>query len=41
MHGVREVALAVLLVNLPCGFWREGVRKITLPWLLAVHLPQW
>jgi hypothetical protein len=34
-----EVALAVLVLNLPFGFWRAGVRKLTLPWFLAVHLP--
>ena len=34
-----EVALAVLVLNLPFGFWRAGVETWTRPWFLAVHLP--
>jgi hypothetical protein len=34
-----EVALAVLVLNIPFGFWRHGTRRFTLPWFLAVHLP--
>jgi hypothetical protein len=33
------VAAIVLAMNLPFGFWRAGVRKFTLPWILAVHAP--
>lgn len=33
------VALAVLAINLPFGFWRAGVQKFTLPWIVAVHAP--
>ncbi len=33
------VALAVLLLNLPFGYWRAGVRKFSPAWLLAVHAP--
>lgn len=33
------VAALVLAVNLPFGFWRAGVPKFTLPWILAVHAP--
>jgi hypothetical protein len=29
----------VLLLNIPFGFWRDGTKRFTLPWLLAVHLP--
>jgi hypothetical protein len=32
-------ALAVFCLNVPFGFWRAGVRKFSLPWFLAVHLP--
>lgn len=39
MLRVGEVALAVLVLNLPFGYWRAGTRKFTLPWLLAVHTP--
>jgi hypothetical protein len=33
------VALATLVLNLPFGFWRAGVRKFSLSWFLAVHVP--
>ena len=33
------VAVAVLLLNLPFGYWRAGVPKFSRPWFLAVHLP--
>ncbi len=39
MLRLGEVALAVLVINLPFGFWRAGLRRLTLPWLLAVHTP--
>jgi hypothetical protein len=34
-----SVASIVLLLNLPFGYWRSRVRKFSLPWILAVHLP--
>ncbi len=39
MLRLGEVACVVLLINLPFGFWRAGVRRMTLPWFLAVHAP--
>jgi len=43
MVGVirNPVAIAgvVLLMNLPFGYWRNGVRKLSAPWFLAIHLP--
>jgi len=33
------VALAVCVLNLPFGYWRQGVRKFSPAWLLFVHLP--
>jgi hypothetical protein len=38
-RSLFEVALAVLVLNVPFGFWRHGARRFTLPWFLAVHLP--
>jgi hypothetical protein len=29
--------LFVFAVNLPFGYWREGVRKFSLAWFVAVH----
>jgi hypothetical protein len=39
MNNLWTVATAVLLLNLPFGFWRAGTRKLTLPWVMAVHVP--
>jgi hypothetical protein len=39
MLRLGEVALAVLIVTLPFGYWRAGMRRFTLPWFLAVHAP--
>ena len=33
------VAAAVLIVNMPFGYWRASVRKFSLPWALAIHVP--
>jgi hypothetical protein len=33
------VASATLILNLPFGFWRAGVRKFSVAWFLAVHAP--
>lgn len=33
------VALAILVINLPFGYWRAGVRKFSPAWFAAVHLP--
>ena len=37
--GLWKVALLVLLLNLPFGYWRASVRKFSPQWFLAVHLP--
>ena len=39
MLRLAEVAVAVLVINLPFGYWRAGVGRLTLPWFLAVHAP--
>jgi hypothetical protein len=39
MNSVWAVALAVVVINLPFGFWRAGVRRFSLFWFLAVHAP--
>ncbi len=36
---VLLVALAVLIINIPFGYWRGNVRKFSLQWALAIHLP--
>jgi len=39
MLRLGAVALAVVVVNVPFGYWRAGVRRFSLPWFLAVHAP--
>jgi hypothetical protein len=33
------VALLVFLLNLPFGYWRASVKKLSRQWFLAVHIP--
>lgn len=33
------VALAVLLINLPFGYWRAQAARFSRQWMLAIHLP--
>ena len=37
--GLWTVALLVFLLNLPFGYWRASVRKLSRQWFLAIHLP--
>jgi hypothetical protein len=32
-------AILVFLINLPFGYWRSRVRKFSLQWILAIHVP--
>jgi hypothetical protein len=36
---IALVGLIVYLLNIPFGYWRESVRKFSLKWVLAIHLP--
>jgi len=33
------IAVAIFALNLPFGYWRAGVRKLSTSWFLAVHVP--
>lgn len=33
------VAIAVFLINLPFGYWRSKVKKFSVQWFLAIHVP--
>lgn len=30
---------ATFAINLPCGYWRAGVRKFSPAWFVAIHAP--
>lgn len=34
-----EVALTVLVLNLPFGYWRANERRFSSAWFAAIHLP--
>ena len=31
------LALITFIINIPFGFWREGVKKFSVHWFIAVH----
>jgi len=33
------VTIAVFLLNIPFGYWRGNVKKFSLQWALAIHIP--
>jgi len=33
------VALIVIVFNIPFGYWRANVKKFSLQWILAIHVP--
>jgi hypothetical protein len=37
--GVWLAALAVLLLNVPFGYWRAGLRRLSPLWFVAIHAP--
>ncbi|MDP3939335.1 MAG: hypothetical protein Q8R92_14525 [Deltaproteobacteria bacterium] len=39
MEKLSFVALTVLLLNLPFGYWRAGSPKFSRSWFLAIHIP--
>jgi len=39
MTVLWTVAALVFVLNIPFGYWRARVRKFSLQWILAIHLP--
>ena len=33
------ISAIILIFNIPFGYWRQSVRKFSLQWILAIHLP--
>ena len=33
------VALVVFFLNIPFGYWRANVEKLSRQWILAIHIP--
>ena len=36
---IATAAGLILLVNVPFGYWRGGLRKLSAPWFVAIHAP--
>jgi len=39
MKNLILISLIVFVITLPFGFWRGSVKKFSLQWFLAVHIP--
>ena len=39
MDRIVLLALLILLINLPFGYWRHGLRKLSPAWFVAIHAP--
>lgn len=42
MNSPERLAVAsicILILNLPFGYWRAGLRRFSIPWFVAVHAP--
>lgn len=39
IHQPATIAVLILLMNLPFGYWREGVNKLSPSWFVAIHIP--
>lgn len=39
LTALAAVTFLVVLVNLPFGYWRAGLRKLSPAWFVAIHAP--
>ncbi|HEY9246918.1 MAG TPA: hypothetical protein VIO11_08745 [Candidatus Methanoperedens sp.] len=39
MLSLIELMLAVLLINVPFGYWRSRADRFSRQWMMAVHIP--
>jgi len=39
MEKLLLVALTVFLLNIPFGYWRANVKRFSLQWMMAIHIP--
>lgn len=37
--ALTAVLVGTVVVNLPFGYWRDGLRKLSPAWFVAVHAP--
>ena len=39
MTKLLLISLIVLIINIPFGYWRANVKRFSLQWYLAIHIP--
>jgi len=39
MKELLLAGLILLLINIPFGYWRANVKRFSLQWMLAIHVP--
>jgi len=39
MLDILLVCLIVFIINIPFGYWRANVKRFSLQWFLAIHVP--
>ncbi len=39
MINLLTISIITLILNIPFGYWRANVRKFSLQWVLAIHIP--
>jgi hypothetical protein len=39
MVNLLLTGLIVFIVNIPFGYWRANVKKLSLQWFLTIHIP--
>lgn len=39
INSLWTIAGLIVIINLPFGFWRAGVKKYSIPWFMAIHAP--
>lgn len=39
IHSLWTIAGIIFVINLPFGFWRAGVKRLSISWFVAIHAP--
>ena len=39
MVKLALISFTILIINMPFGYWRANVKKYSLQWILAIHIP--
>ncbi|MBL7110625.1 MAG: hypothetical protein ISS19_01640 [Bacteroidales bacterium] len=39
MIKLTIIAIIILVINIPFGYWRANVKRFSLHWFLAIHIP--